>query len=299
MRDFAIGRVPHWATRVLLVALLAFAACSYSRAESVSWQPTKLTSGSPVLFRIAAPASTREISGKWLGHVFSFFRVGKTRIWCALAGVPLQTPIGTYTLQITETLSSGRTLALKRQLRVLRASYPRITVKVAKKFTEPNHSQLTAIAADKSQKEKTFTEVSPDRLWSGPFATPVSAPVSDLFGTERVFNKEVQSRHQGLDFAVPAGTAVRAVNRGIVVLARPMYFEGNFIVIDHGQGLLSLYLHLSEFKVKEGEQVRSGQVIGLSGGTGRATGAHLHLAIRWQGVYLSPAVLLKLPIPVE
>jgi murein DD-endopeptidase MepM/ murein hydrolase activator NlpD len=76
-----------------------------------------------------------------------------------------------------------------------------------------------------------------------------------------------------------------------------MYFEGNFIVVDHGQGLLSLYLHLSEFKVKEGDQVQAGEVIGLSGGTGRATGAHLHLAIRWQGVYLDPAVLLKLPIP--
>jgi murein DD-endopeptidase MepM/ murein hydrolase activator NlpD len=68
-------------------------------------------------------------------------------------------------------------------------------------------------------------------------------------------------------------------------------------VLDHGQGLLSLYLHLSEFRVKEGDEVDPGQVIGLSGGSGRATGPHLHLAIRWQGVYLNPATLLKMQLP--
>jgi murein DD-endopeptidase MepM/ murein hydrolase activator NlpD len=84
-----------------------------------------------------------------------------------------------------------------------------------------------------------------------------------------------------------------------VILARPLYFEGNCVVIDHGQGLLSLYLHLSEFKVKEGEEVETGQLIGLSGGTGRATGPHLHLAIRWQSVYLNPQLLLKLRLAVK
>jgi murein DD-endopeptidase MepM/ murein hydrolase activator NlpD len=87
------------------------------------------------------------------------------------------------------------------------------------------------------------------------------------------------------------------VNRGTVILARPLYFEGNCVVIDHGQGLLSLYMHLSELKVKEGQQVERGTPIGLSGATGRATGPHLHLAVRWQGVYLNPAALLKLALP--
>ena len=125
----------------------------------------------------------------------------------------------------------------------------------------------------------------------------MDTPISDVFGTERVFNQEVQSRHQGLDFAAPAGTQVHAINRGVVLLARPLYFEGNCVMIDHGQGLLSLYLHLSEFKVKEGYQVQYGELIAISGGTGRATGPHLHLAVRWQGVYLNPAILLKMQLP--
>jgi murein DD-endopeptidase MepM/ murein hydrolase activator NlpD len=87
------------------------------------------------------------------------------------------------------------------------------------------------------------------------------------------------------------------MNDGTVLLARPLFYEGNFVVIDHGQGLLTLYLHLSEFKVKEGDPVKRGQVIGLSGGTGRATGPHLHVAVRWQGTYLDPAGVIRLPLP--
>jgi murein DD-endopeptidase MepM/ murein hydrolase activator NlpD len=87
------------------------------------------------------------------------------------------------------------------------------------------------------------------------------------------------------------------MNDGTVLLARPLYFEGNFVVIDHGQGLLTLYLHLSEFRVKEGEQIKRGQQVGLSGGTGRATGPHLHVAVRWQGTYLDPASLLRMRLP--
>jgi murein DD-endopeptidase MepM/ murein hydrolase activator NlpD len=146
-------------------------------------------------------------------------------------------------------------------------------------------------------KQKTFAVETPERLWAGPFLPPVSAAISDVFGTARVINQEVKSRHLGLDYGVPAGTPVHAVNHATVLLARPLFFEGNCVVLDHGQGLLSLYLHLSEFSVKEGDTVDPGQVVGLSGGTGRATGPHLHLAIRWQGVYLNPATLLKMQLP--
>jgi murein DD-endopeptidase MepM/ murein hydrolase activator NlpD len=76
-----------------------------------------------------------------------------------------------------------------------------------------------------------------------------------------------------------------------------LYFEGNLVVVDHGQGLQTLYMHLSELKVKEGDRVRRGQVIGLSGGTGRATGPHLHVAVRWQDTYVDPSALMRLHLP--
>jgi len=114
---------------------------------------------------------------------------------------------------------------------------------------------------------------------------------------QRVFNCSVKSTHLFLDFCFASVTPATAVISVFVILARPLFFEGNFVVIDHGQGLLSLYLHLSKFSVKEGDSVAKGQEIGMSGGTGRATGPHLHLAVRWQGVYLDPQTLLKLNLP--
>src|SRR3989442_7840981 len=169
--------------------------------------------------------------------------------------------------------------------------------KVAKKFTEPSPEQLQQIKQDQAVKPENFPSFCPEREWSGRFRPPVNAPISDVFGTRRTFNGEVQSMHQGLDYAVPSGTPVAALNAGTVLLARPLYFEGNCVVLDHGQGLLTLYLHLSEVKVKEGERIARGQELGLSGGTGRATGPHLHIAVRWQSIYLHTATLMKLKLP--
>jgi murein DD-endopeptidase MepM/ murein hydrolase activator NlpD len=285
-----------------LLCTLPTAASNSSRRLSVGangfrWQPLKLTNGSPVLLEMTAPSNVRSISANWLGHSFNFFPTAQPKSWCALAGVPLQTAPGIYDLRLVEVFADGRTAEIGKKVKIEAASYPKITLRVAQQFTEPSATQLAAIAADKDLKEKIFREVSGQRLWSGSFIPPVSATISDVFGTERVFNQEVQSRHQGLDYAVPPGTPVRAINGGVVILAREMFFEGNCVVIDHGQGLLSLYLHLSEFRVKEGEPVQSGQIVAASGGSGRATGPHLHLAIRWQGTYLNPAILLKLSIP--
>jgi murein DD-endopeptidase MepM/ murein hydrolase activator NlpD len=280
---------------LIFSASLATAASTPKGKAALSWEPLKLVNGSPILFQLSAPARVQGVSGTWLGHQLIFFRSAGS--WYALAGVPVETKPGSYQLKLIEGLPNGKTVELKRKLRIAKAVYPSITVKVAKQYTEPNPEQLREVNADKEVKQKTFATDTPERLWNGSFVAPVSAPISDVFGTARVFNQEVQSRHLGLDFGVPAGTPVHAVNHGTVILARALYFEGDCIVIDHGQGLFSLYLHLSEFRVKEGDDVETGQLIGLSGGSGRATGPHLHLAIRWQGVYLDPARLLKLSLP--
>jgi murein DD-endopeptidase MepM/ murein hydrolase activator NlpD len=280
-----------------LIVQAETAAHTGGKTWSVRWQPAKLVNGAPVLFQVSAPAILQSLSGTWLGHqvYFSFNQASKT--WYGIAGVSLETPPGQYSLALTATSSKATPLSFERKLVVGKAKYPAVAVKVAKKFTEPDPEQVKEINQDKTIKEDAFKRFDPDRLWAGDFRPPVNASISDIFGTGRTFNGKIQSRHQGLDYAVPSGTPVSAVNRGTILLARPLYFEGNCVVIDHGQGLLTLYMHLSEFKVKEGEEVARGQEVGLSGGTGRATGPHLHIAVRWQGTYLNPATLLTLQIP--
>jgi murein DD-endopeptidase MepM/ murein hydrolase activator NlpD len=277
--------------------LPALAAPRLAETRGISWQPAKLVPGSPVLFQVPPSTSVKDVTALWFGHEVTFFRSSGATAWYGIAAVPLETIPGTYDLLLRETLASGKSVEVNSRVKIARALYPKIAAKVAKQFTEPSPNQLKEISADKDVKKQTFASKNPQKLWDGTFVAPVSASISDVFGTERVFNKEVLSRHQGLDYAVPAGTPVGAINRGTVLLARPLYFEGNCVIIDHGQGLLSLYLHLSEFRTKEGDEIQAHQIIGLSGGSGRATGPHLHLAVRWQGIYLDPATLLKLQIP--
>lgn len=281
---------------MLLFAPRARAVTKSRRDPVVTWNPTKLVGGSPVLFGISAPANVQGVRADWLGHEVTFFRPAGARIWYALAGIPVETSAGTYELRLTETVPGGESQRSE-TVNIAKATYLKIPLHVAKKFTEPSPEQLKQIAADKTLKQAILATESSKRLWSGRFEAPVSVRTSDVFGTERVFNGEVASRHLGLDYAAPAGTPVHAINRGVVILAQPLFFEGGFVVIDHGQGMLSLYLHLSEFKVKEGDVVEKGQLIALSGGSGRATGPHLHLAVRWQGIYVNPAVLLGLQLP--
>ena len=265
---------------------------------TLGYQPTRVVNGTPVLFRVITPKPALSLSAKWLDHEISFTFDANQKTWFGLAGVSLETKPGTYPIELQAEAKSGPALAYRQAIRVQRQHYPKVIVlKVPGRYTAPDPEQLRVIDQDKQVKAEAFQAVTPERQWRGSFERPVAASISDVFGVQRVFNGTVQSTHQGLDFRAPTGTPVSAVNGGTVILARPLYFEGNCIVIDHGQGLLTLCLHLSEFRVKEGERVSKGQQIGLSGGTGRATGPHLHLAVRWQGVYLNPATLLSLHLP--
>jgi murein DD-endopeptidase MepM/ murein hydrolase activator NlpD len=294
-------------TLCLIAVLVWFGTSSVLPALAANWavkaQPPRLVNGAPVLFQVKTPQRMESLTAAWLGHQVAFSYDPASKMWFALAGVSLETTPGSYALDLTGDTAAGKTpsakLSFSRKFLIARGTYPKIKValSVEGKFTEPTPEQQKQIAEGQQIKKDYLSRVTPEREWSGSFAAPVDAAISDVFGSERIFNGKTSSPHLGLDFRVPSGTPVAAMNEGTVLLARPLYFEGNFVVVDHGQGLLTLYLHLSEFKVKEGEQVKRGQIIGLSGGTGRATGPHLHVAVRWQGTYLDPASVIRLRLP--
>ena len=278
-----------------LAAIPGFAAPWIIRSE-----PVRLLNGAPLLFEVKAPVKLDSLTGDWFGHQLTFSYNAAKKNWFALAGVPFKTTPGKYTLDLTGSRATGNApLSIKRTFLVAAANYPKtyVHLEVEKKFTEPNPQQQAEIAESVKIKDDYLNRVSPDRQWDGNFTPPADAPTSDVYGSQRIFNGVAQREHQGLDFRVPTGTPVAAMNSGTVLLARFLYYEGNCVVIDHGQGLLTLYFHLSEIKVREGDVVKRGQLIGLSGGTGRATGPHLHVAVRWLGTYLDPARLFQLQLP--
>ena len=162
------------------------------------------------------------------------------------------------------------------------------------KFVEPGPDEQKIIAIDAEIKAKIFATSAAEPLWHGDFRAPVLASPTDSFGTRRMFNGKLASIHKGMDFRAPMGTVVRAANSGVVVLARPLYYEGNCVIIDHGLGLYTLSMHFSRIDVHEGQHVVAGDRLGLSGATGRVTGPHLHWAVRWESAYLDPGKLLRL-----
>jgi hypothetical protein len=157
----------------------------------------------------------------------------------------------------------------------------------------------------RDQREQTLL----NKVWKrkeGPamFTLPLGAPASPLpegqaFGAKRVFNgKPAAQPHTGADYAIPPGTPVLAAADGTVVIAQDLFFPGNAVFIDHGDGLISMSFHLSEIKVKAGEPVKKGDTIGLVGTTGRSTGPHLFFGIRWHGARINPHFLLKDPAKI-
>jgi murein DD-endopeptidase MepM/ murein hydrolase activator NlpD len=286
--------------RLLWLALLVplTTPCVLSqRPDTIRWAPADLANGSPCLFIVQAPTASA-ISGQWQGRKLTFFRAQNSDSWYALAGIDVEVAPGSYPLTVEITDINGVPQTLHRNITISAAPYEEVPLSVPEKFVQPNAAAQKKIAADKIAKDKAFANTAARPIWSGRFAPPLRvAPQTDSFGTRRVFNGTLASVHRGLDYRAKPGTPVAAVNAGRVVLASPLYYEGNCVIIDHGLGLMTLYMHLSKFKVTKGTLVKRGQIIALSGGTGRATGPHLHLGVRWQGDYLDAAKLFAIELP--
>ena len=286
--------------KLLTFLLLAVLVCSAADSEfsgAVSWLPQTLASGSPCLFKIKTQTQATSVTGTWQGHPLAFASSDDRRIWYALAGIDVETKPGTYKLELTVTMPDGQASQAQHDVTVTAASYKTEVLRVPQKFVKPSPEALVQIEADRKLKKIAFDHEIASAEWSGKFEVPTDTKPSEGFGTRRTFNGQLASIHKGMDYHAAMGTPVHAANDGEVVLAAPLYYEGNCVIINHGQQFMTIYMHLSHLSVKEGDKVQKGQEVGLSGATGRATGPHLHVAVRWQSAYLDPAQLWLLPLP--
>jgi hypothetical protein len=266
-----------------------------AQGQDVTLTPALVEVGSPELIRVQAPPGA-QFSGEWLGRKLQFFPSRDGRAWFALAGVDVEAPAGPSTLMIRAEIPGSQALNLIRTVEVHPAHYRTGALTVPPKFVEPAPEALKQIESESRLKERIFSQSAAKPKWGGNFRAPVPSAATDSFGTRRMFNGKLASIHKGMDFRAASGTVVRASNSGRVVLARPLYYEGNCVIIDHGLGLFTLSMHFSRIDVKEGQHVAQGDRLGLSGATGRVTGPHLHWAVRWEGAYLDPAKLLRLSL---
>jgi murein DD-endopeptidase MepM/ murein hydrolase activator NlpD len=289
-----------WLAALLLSSgsiLPIFSQSSAHGIKNVFWQPNDLQQGSIAFFTVELERTPLRVTGVFIGKNLSFFKSDNPKIWYAVAGADLETQPGTYDLSVRAVMPGGRIVRSLKKVDIAVGNFRTGPVNVPENFVEPDAESQKKIAKDQVLKERAFSHSIPTPQWSGDFVAPVQAKPTDSFGMTHIFNEELTSTHRGTDFPVAEGSPVVVSNSGTVVLAGEMFYEGNCVIVDHGQRLFTIYMHMSKIDVKVGEKLAKGDRLGLSGQTGRATGPHLHMGVRWNGAYLDPTKLLALTLP--
>ena len=206
-----------------------------------------------------------------------------------IAIVPLDyyTAAGDYNLTW---VAPGRTVPI--DLNVLDGSYPVETLSVDPAKVTPPPEALERIEQERSEATAIYNTFTPIRYWNAPFIRPIDSNTTSEYGSARTYNGTLKSYHGGVDFRARTPLPVAASNDGIVVLVKERYYAGGTVIIDHGEGLYSCYFHLSRFDVTLGERVGRGQIIGLTGASGRITGPHLHFGMMLHGIQTDPLYLI-------
>ena len=213
----------------------------------------------------------------------------------AWIGIDLEQPPGPLDVVVDGVTSGGRRLHARASIRVLDAGYPVHRLTVPRSFTELDAATLERATREKAILDRLWETVTTTRFWRGPFRLPLDNGVRGTgFGLKRIINGEPRAPHTGIDLSAPAGSTVLAANAGLVVLAEEHFFAGKSLVLDHGEGLYTMYFHLQDAVVPPGQQVSEGDRIGHVGSTGRATGPHLHWGARLNGARIDPEELLHL-----
>jgi murein DD-endopeptidase MepM/ murein hydrolase activator NlpD len=257
----------------------------------ISWTPEQPVQGTLFQIHVTQVSADDAVSGRMAGEPLHFTR--KAEIWEALAAAPLDQG---SKLDVTIVITRS---AVKDTVRVsvpmAKGDYKLEKLTVAPRFGTPPDSAIQARMDREREKALAVSRASHNtpRLWDE-IVKPRDTRITSAFGSGREFNGRVQSRHTGTDFAGAIGSPVRAAARGVVALVDTFYLAGRVIYIDHGEGLVSAYFHLSRQDVAKGDTVAAGQQIGLVGATGRVTGPHLHWVVRYGAVSVDPLSLIAL-----
>jgi murein DD-endopeptidase MepM/ murein hydrolase activator NlpD len=249
--------------------------------------------GDVMVFTAIASRPLDEARVDVFDHVVPMWSTRDRSHWMALIGVDVETPPGRYPAVVRALSSDGKPSITRASITITGKIFGTRRLLVDPKFSEPPAAERPRIEQESRRLAGIFATTSRERYWNRPFDTPVTAPTSSLFGVRSVFNGVPRSRHNGVDFAIGPGAPVRAPAAGRVVLSDALYFTGNTVIIDHGEGLYSLLAHLEKTAVHHGDALDNGDVVGLVGATGRATGPHLHWSIRLQGARVDPLSLIE------
>ena len=253
-----------------------------------------LCQGEVLKVSLQTPPPLLQARARFMGKEFVFVPSQDGSYSFCLIGIGTNVTPGIYDLVIR----AGRTeeqyedFVLKIPITEKKFSIEKITVK--KSYLYPSLESRERMKKDRALLRIIYKRYTNKWLGSGRFTVPLKGKITGAFGVKRIFNNDVPSYHRGIDIQSPQGRRIGAANAGKVVLARNLFLSGETVIIDHGIGVFSQYLHLSRIYAKEGELINKGETVGLVGSTGRSSGPHLHWGIRIKNQYVDPFSLLSL-----
>ncbi len=252
--------------------------------------------GQVVVVTVPGLKEAASVKGRFMGRTVTLFpnpAAGGTG-YVGLLGIDLQDEPGPHELSIDAQLGE-QTRHFSYQVLVVKEKFAVEYLKLPKEKVDLDEKATARWKAEQEQVRKALAEESAMRLWQAGFVEPVHGKRTGIFGSVRIMNGQARNPHNGEDIGAPLGAEVAATNDGVVRLTVDHIFSGRGIYLDHGLGFYSMYFHLSEVLVKEGDLVRAGQIVGKVGATGRATGPHLHWGVKLNGARVNPYALLDLP----
>lgn len=288
-----LTRSLHLAAVVLAAGILFPASSVAAHTLRVDWHPAEPRVGDLAWVFVHTISAGAAIDGSVGGRPLTFFSYADGR--AAVIGFDLEAKPGPHEWRLAVQQAGGDPQTARGRIRLRPRSFAvqRLTLPSGMVDLDPETERRAV--AEGEHLRTLYRMITPERLWRGPFVRPVAGtdPGSG-FGARRVINGQPRSPHSGIDYGAPLGTPVVAVNDGRVALLGDYFFPGRLVVLDHGLGLYTLYFHLHEVRVAEGERVARGQPIGTVGATGRATGPHLHFGAQVGAARIDPATLLGL-----
>lgn len=278
----------------ILAAAIIISAAPATAQEAEVKAPEASQIGQPFVAEIRAPKNAENFKVTWLGRETSLESAPKEdhRLCRVILGTDLKnTKEGAGKLVFSYELD-GTKWELEKNVRLRKKDYPSEKLTVAPKMVNPPQDQMERISRESKLSAAAMQTNTPGFAPRLPLVRPVPGIFTSVYGKSRYFNNELRSRHGGVDMRAAAGTPIKAAANGTVVLTGDFWFSGKCVYIDHGAGLVSFYGHMSKLQTEKGRRVKAGEVIGLSGQTGRVTGPHLHFGLSWRGELFDPEPLL-------
>lgn len=230
---------------------------------------------------------------EWNGQRVPFVRAADR--WLTVIGIDLDAAPGEHVYAVERDFGPAGRQAETGRIEVDAKSFPTTALTVEPGYVELSPENQARAARESAEIAAIYARLTPERLWTEPFAVPIPGVTGgNNFGHRRVFNGQSRDPHSGADLRAATGTPILAANRGRVVLAKDLFFSGNAVFLDHGLGVYSVYLHLSEIRVEPGQMLERGELLGLAGATGRVTGPHLHWGARIGDARVDPFSLVEM-----